>query len=354
MKKMRFGEISAAEFDEFERASERTNIFQITARARLREKMGCKSYILGVFLGEKLVGAGILLEKGGEGWIAYGPLLDWSDKKIVSYFMEEVVDLARRKGMMRIEVFPYILVSRRAPSGEILDKYITYDVFTTMSRAGFRYEGEATTYQMKANRWSFVKDLTGIASVDELRNSYSRNIRRILRKVEGMVEVRKLERKEIGLVKEMIDDSNEKNGVAGRGLDYYEQIYDTFGAEAEFVGVFAVGDGRIVAGGMFIEHGDELVDYISGVRTEDRDLFGNVVLVDYMLRECLERGVARFNMFWIEGMFEGNKLLEFKAKFGGVVEEYVGGFERVLRPFDWFLVRIWRKIRGILRKILRK
>jgi len=74
-------------------------------------------------------------------------------------------------------------------------------------------------------------------------------------------------------------------------------------------------------------------------------------LQDYILKLALERGIDRVNSFAIDGVFEGNKLLEFKAGFGGEVEEYIGKFTKVLRPAKMRIVTAQRKVLGIVRRM---
>ncbi len=66
---------------------------------------------------------------------------------------------------------------------------------------------------------------------------------------------------------------------------------------------------------------------------------GDNALIQYeaMLRLCVEQGIARYNFYGIDGVFddpnsEGRGVLEFKQGFNGYVEELPGEFMRVLRP----------------------
>jgi lipid II:glycine glycyltransferase (peptidoglycan interpeptide bridge formation enzyme) len=67
--------------------------------------------------------------------------------------------------------------------------------------------------------------------------------------------------------------------------------------------------------------------------------------------DALKRGITRVNFFWIEGNFNNNHLLEFKSGFGGVVEEYVGGFEIVINKPKYMVRCIMRKGRALARRV---
>jgi hypothetical protein len=58
------------------------SFFQTTERVRKRREMGYGSYFLGVFDRGRLVGGGVLMGRGGEFWMAYGPLIDFSNKPL--------------------------------------------------------------------------------------------------------------------------------------------------------------------------------------------------------------------------------------------------------------------------------
>jgi len=45
--------------------------------------------------------------------------------------------------------------------------------------------------------------------------------------------------------------------------------------------------------------------------------------------------------------------LEFKSGFGGEIEEYIGGFEMVLRPATLLRRKILRKIKHLIKKFAR-
>jgi lipid II:glycine glycyltransferase (peptidoglycan interpeptide bridge formation enzyme) len=260
--------------------------------------------------------------------------------------------------MIRVEVFPDLLLSRRTAKGEVLEKYIRYDIFTLFNKAGLKYEGETTRYQMKAGRWAFVKNLKDIRTVEELRMTYRKTLRQRLKKVEGKLEAEELKRKDLGVLVDLIDASDAKNGVKGRDLDYYEKMFDAFGEKAKFVVARKMDDGAPVAGAIFIYNGREVVSYLSGMNREYRDLSGRAWLQDYIMGRIVEgqdkaadgSRIERVNFFWIEGDFSGkNGLLEFKSGFGGEAEEYIGGFEMVLRPAAWFLTRIKRRAGKVLK-----
>jgi lipid II:glycine glycyltransferase (peptidoglycan interpeptide bridge formation enzyme) len=254
--------------------------------------------------------------------------------------------------MLKIEIFPDVLLAKRDNKGQVLERWDQSELIQTFAEAGFRYLGETVKYEMKAGRWAFVKDLTGIKDVAALRKTYRKTLRARLRQTDGDVKITTLKRDELGTLVGLIDESDARNGVGGRETAYYEQIYDAFGTDAKFLVARKADDGTPVAGAIFIYNGHEVASYLSGMDRRYRNLNGRAWLQDYVMRECLKKGITRVNFFWVEGRFSSNSLLEFKSGFGGVVEEYVGGFEKVLRPAKYFQIRVLRRVARVARELV--
>lgn len=351
--KWTFLQVSVTEWNEFERSRPGFSFFQSAMRIKKREQMGYQSYILGVRNGEKLIAGGVLLGRNGDFWMAYGPLINWQDADLVRFFLTNIAKFAQSKRMLRIEIFPNLLLNRRTYKGEILQHFDRDELKQIFVDNGWRYEGETIEYQMKANRWAFVKDLTGIKKIEDLKKTYRKTLRAHLRKSEGQVDVVKISREELSQIVDLVDESDAQNGVTGRALEYYQYMFDAFGDEIEFLLARKIDDQTPIAGAIFIWHGGEVASYLSGMDRRYRDLNGRAWLQDYVMQKAINRGVTRVNFFWIEGRFTDNRLLEFKSSFGGEVEEYLGGFELVLRPMAFLTTKILSKFKLLIRKLLR-
>lgn len=347
-----FGEIDAAAWDKFERSHTDSQFLQGIQRMNKRINMGYQSYIVGVEQDKKIICGGVLLGRNGEFWMPYGPLIDWENTDLVRYFLDQLINFSREKGFLKIEIFPRILLSIRDNKGTVLDSWNQSDLRHQFAVAGFKYQGETIDYQMKAGRWAFVKDLTGIKTIDQLRASYRKTLRARLRQTEGQIEISTLKRSELPTLVGLIDDSDERNGVSGRELEYYQLMYDAFGEEGQFLVARKSDDHTPIAGAIFIRHGHEISSYLSGMNRDYRHLNGRAWLQDYVMKKYLNTDITRVNFFWIEGRFQNNHLLEFKSGFGGVVEEYIGGFEKILNPLHYTSRLIARKGRRLAKKLV--
>lgn len=349
--KWTFGELDDAKWDAFERAHPDNQFLQGVQRIAKRAKMGYQSYIVGVSETENIIGGGVLMGRNGEFWMAYGPLLDWDNEELVGFFLDKLVAFARSKNMLKIEVFPRVLLSTRDNKGDVIERWDLSAIKKQFATAGFTYQGETTSYQMKAGRWAFTKDLSGISNTDELRASYRKTLRARLRQTEGQVEIEQLDRDHLETMVGLIDESDMHNGVKGRELEYYRLMFDSYGDDIKFLVARKTDDNTPIAGAIFIYHQNEVSSFLSGMNREFRDLNGRAWLQDFVMIDALKRGINRVNFFWIEGNFNNNHLLEFKSGFGGVVEEYVGGFEIVINKPKYMVKCIMRKGRALARRV---
>lgn len=243
-------------------------------------------------------------------------------------------------------------MTRRNSCGETLKKFDQDRTFHTFRDHGWHYEGEITAWQMKANRYAFVKDVSQINNATELRRTYNKYLRRDLKKGDRNLRLVELERHELPEFMDVLEASNQRNAVVGRQLDYYEKFIDAFGDKVKFLGARVDETDALAAATCFVVNGRELACYIGGMRREYKAFRPNAWLLDQAMAWAIGQGIERVNMFWFEGKFENNSLLEFKSRFGGEVEEYIGGFEKILRPVEYQMRRVRQKTKSFARRLL--
>ena len=360
---MKLVELTDEEFAKFEKKQACGNFFQSAERAELRRKMGWNVFLLGLKDEKTLIAACLLMERGREALVQLGPVMDYSVIRNVKAWIKEVVEFAKAKNFISIEVFPPALLSIRDAKGEVVKSYDGAKIEKAFVEAGFTYYGRTVELENKANRWMAVKNLKGFKDMAEVRASYKKNVRNKLRKISPELEVYELkEKSEIPLLAEAVDQSNHKNGVVSRYLSYYEWMWDAWGENTRFIVARRKEDKAVVAGRILIYHPNEVVSFISGTTQRYKKLNGMTFLQDWLLEDCLQRGVMRANFYGIDGdVSENNKLLEFKSGFGVDIEEYVGGFCLILQPGRYRLNRAkkaglnaLRSVRNVVRDGVKK
>lgn len=350
---MKFVELTDVEFRKFERKQACGNFFQSAERAELRRKMGWNVYLLGVKDESKILAGCLLMERGGEALVQLGPILDYSNTKLVKFWIKSIVEFAKTHNFVALEVFPPDLLAIRGVKGEVVKELNGAKTEKIFVDAGFSYMGRTVALENKANRWMAIKNLRGFKNMDEIRASYKKNVRNKLRKISPELEVYELKDKsEIPMLAEAVDQSNHKNGVVSRYLSYYEWMWDAWGDQTRFIVARRKEDKAVVAGRILIYHPNEVVSFISGTTQRYKKLNGMTYLQDWLLEDCLERGVKRANFYGIDGDFsDNNKLLEFKSGFGVDIEEYVGGFRLILKPGKYRFNKIKKSSMNSLRSI---
>ena len=342
------------EWDKFLCLYSDANFYQSTVRIRKRTALGYQNYILGVHEGKKLLGGGVLLGRRGEFWMAYGPLLDFDNIELLTFFLEGVKLFAKQRGIAKIEFFPRVIHRLRNARLELIEERDLTNLIETFRQAGFTYTGDHVTYEPKAAQRVFVRDLTGVKDADELFASYRKTLRARFRKTAGQVKVEELKREQLPELVALLDESDERHGISGRPLGYFQTVFDTAGDNVRFVVARNADTGEAIAGTMFTVYGGEVMSWLSGMSRKYRDLIGRAYIQDYMMKWALKHHILRINMMGIDGkkangMGMLDYMVEFKSGFGGgIIEEYVGQFYLILSPAKWFLIRIKRKIGGFL------
>ena len=348
---MDFVELTDEEFKKFERKQPCGNFFQSSERAELRRKMGWNVYLLGVKEKSKVLAGCLLMERDRDALVQLGPIMDYADLKLVKFWVKSLLEFTKQHGFISIEVFPPVVISHREVDGTVKSSFDAKAIEKIFAEAGFTYMGRTVELENKANRWMAVKDLRGFKNMDEVRASYKKNVRNKLRKISPELEVYELSDKaEIPMLVEAVEQSNSKNGVTSRYRTYYEWIWDAWGEDTRFVVARRKEDKAVVAGRILIYHPNEVVSFISGTTQKYKKLNGMTYLQDWLLDDCLKKGVMRANFYGIAGDFSSdNKLLEFKSGFGVDIEEYLGGYRMILNPKKYRLNQTKKKCFGILR-----
>ena len=344
--------LTESEYKKFEPKHKYGNIMQEFERSLLREKMGWNCHLLGSKEDGKVNSACLLLERNGYAMIQMGPVLDWDDLSFVKQWLKAAIDYCKEQNFVKLEIFPYVLLSVRDKHGEVLEKFDRAKLKKVFAELGFEYGGETVESPAKAMRWLSVKDISGMKNMDDVWASYKNTVRTMIRKhsPEVRVEIMK-DKSELQDVISMFSESNLRNKVNNRDLSYYSNIFDIFGDNVVFHIARKKDNGEPVAAHMFFVTDHEAVSYAAGISEKYKALNGMTLLNDAFFEYCLEHGINRCNLYGVSGDFEGNNhLLRFKAQFGINVEEYIGEFGIVLDGKRYASDQRREKVLGTLRK----
>ena len=346
---MEFVELKPTEFTNFEQKMSTGNFFQSTERAELRKKMGFSTFLVGVKQKDQVKTAALIVERDGEAWIQLGPILDYKDSKLLDYFLSEIIKYAKTKRFIKLEIFPPVVLNTREADGSVIKAFDCQKIFDLFKKHGFSHEGFTIEVENKANRWMFVKDLTGIKDIREAELTMNSSTRKKLHKTRRELYVKVLQDKsELPEWLLALKDSDKRNGVHTRDVKYFEDLWDSFGKKAIFVEARRKDNDELVSSEVDIIHPNEMVAFVAGTVEKNKHFNGSTAIKGWNIEECLRRKQNRLNLYGMKGIFSSsNPLLYFKAGLRGVTEEYIGGFCLVLDHKKLLMNKIRRRLKRI-------
>ncbi len=348
---MNFATLTAKEFTKFERSAPTGNFFQSVPRATLRTKMGFNTSLVGIKDDKKVLAAALIVERDKEAWIQLGPILDYQNLKLLNFFLQEIKKYSITQGLIKLEIFPPIVYATRELDGSIVEQPDTSAIFEAFKKQGFIHEGFTTAIENKANRWMFVKDLTGIKDIRDAELTMNSSTRKKLHKTRRELDIHVLKDKsELPEWLTALQDSDKRNGVHTRKVKYFEDLWDAFGKDAIFVEARRKDNGELVSSEVDIIHPNEMVAFVAGTVEKNKHFNGSTAIKGWNIEECLRRGQTRLNLYGMEGTFSpNNPLLYFKGGLRGITEEYIGGFCYVFDKHKLLINKIKRRLRKIIK-----
>lgn len=341
------------EFDAYARSQPTGNFHQTTQMANFRRALGWDVHPLLLKKDAQVVAALLLAGKAGRYEVTMGPVADFSNEAVTKELLTQLIKYAKAIGGHTVEVYPFSVYQTRLSNG-IVESGPIEKVINSFKAEGWKHKGFTTHYDPVANRWAFVKDLSGLKNDQELLASYRQTTRQTINKlVKDDYSIKKLGYDELEVAKKLIDSSYDRNEVHKRDLNYYQQLFTHFGDDIQFLVVYHKGVTPISTG-VFIKHPNELVYFASGADTEYRHLYGGHFLQHSVMGRAINDGVTRYNFYGVSGQFEKNPLLVYKSGFRGYIEEYVGGFTFIANPGKHLVRRALRAPKAAARKMLGK
>ncbi|MBQ3261246.1 peptidoglycan bridge formation glycyltransferase FemA/FemB family protein [Candidatus Saccharibacteria bacterium] len=349
---LQFVELSLQEYATFEASSKQANLMQATPRAELRKRMGYKTHFLGVKDGKKVVAAGLLVVRGREAWFQHGPLADYSNLHVLNVFLTGALAFCKSNNYYELEVFPPVLLATHQIDGSTIQAFDAKPIFKLFSNLGFTHLGFTQKTEFKALRWMFVKDLASFNNMREAELSFNASTRKKFHQTERNLDIYVLKQKsELSNWLAPLQESNARNHIPTRSLKYFEDIWDLFGENATFVEARLKGTNQIVSSELDFWNANESLAFLAGTIESLKKYNGITAIKGWQLAECLRRGLTRANFYGLDGVFSmNNPLLRAKSGFGGIVEEYIGGFRYVLNPIRLRTSNLTRRIASKLKR----
>ena len=300
---------------------------------------GEKIYRLGLYEGSKLVGVCLLIKqkakRGPHFIIPGGPLLDWSNRLLVRFFIKSIKELGAREHVWFIRIRP-----------EYLDGEKGRNLF---HKLGFK---PAAMHLHAENTW--VLDIT--KSEGELLMGMRKGTRYLVRKsmASGLTMEDTKDPKKSGLLKKLQDETSERHGFVGFSEKLFEAQLETFGNDNQ-AKLFICKKGKTpLVAAIIIFYGDYAYYHHSASSEKSREVPASYLLQWYVIKEAKKRGCKYYNFWGIAPTddqghrFAGVTL--FKKGFGGERIDWIHAQDLVISPLYLF-TRIFELIRKTFRRL---
>lgn len=368
---MSFIQVTKEEFNTHAQQVSERSFMQTEEMAKLLEKRGFSISYVAWKEGNQLEVSAIVyimpMTGGLRMEVNCGPI--HSNAAHLSDFYQGLKDYAKANGALELLIKPYDAYQTFDSNGEPTSDE-QKQLISQLTDLGYSFDGLQTGYPNGEPVWHYVKDLSGL-TVENLRKSFSKKGRPLMNKTSSFgIKIRKLDRSELGIFKEITSSTSGRRDYTDKTLDYYQNFYDSFGDDCEFMvasinfkeylsnleldknviqeklfpleekiaeGVNSAkvnkrvsqlkmqietlniriseandfiakyGSNDIVlAGSLFVYTPQEAVYLFSGSYTEFNRFYAPVALQEYVMTQAIKRGITFYNFLGIMGIFDGS------------------------------------------------
>ena len=175
---MLFKEITETEFKTFSKEWPDNNFWQTTNMAHMRERRGCTTSYVGIMDNDKLIAASMLsfvpvFSSYTFCQILRGPLLDYSNLDLFTFFHENLVQFCKKKKCLYFHMDPYLMYKERDIHGDIVEGGIDNSpIFDHIMSLGYTHEGFTRGIDNdREPRWIYTIDTENITKEELLKKA---------------------------------------------------------------------------------------------------------------------------------------------------------------------------------------
>ncbi len=385
--------INETEYDNYLADKENISIQMRSGMKKMLEKTGWTCHYVGLEDEGQIVGAAILSGKpmkfaGMFYTCQYGPHLDYTNEAQVRAFFSQLPALLKEIKASKFEFNPNLVWKRYTPSGELFETN-EYPNLELLSDLGYTHQDINLYTNGKWNmRFHYAKSLVDLTKADLLKSYGSQAKRSVKKAIQNGIIIEELAYDQTKQMHELMEMSAAKHGFAARDIGYYDRANEYLGSNARFIIAklnveqyladkqaeitdslakierFAgtkkekqipdlerkvetlkadiavienstdIVDGEILmSAGVFLVNGPEMIYLFGGNNGDYQKFCSSFALQHYVMELAIELGCTEYNMYGIDGTFDGSdSILRFKSSFDGFVNEFIGTYEMTLNP----------------------
>lgn len=351
--------------------------------------------------------------------MAYAPrgfLLDYQDEKLLEKFTQEIKEYCKKNNILFLKINPYIKYQEHDIDGNIIENTKNDKLIQKLTELGYIHQGFYITMDEKKDlepRWLSVLELEN-KTTDEILKEMRTTTRWSIRNSEkNCLKVIECSRDDLKEFKLLMKHTAERREFIDRPLSYYQNMYDVLSKE-DLIKVLLVeinfkellekttkekeellekierskdnpkkqnqlkeltqeltsfdkrieslleyqkkyGDTKIIAGGLYMLYGRQLV-YLLGASYKEFMKYNSQYLLQWqMINYAKEHNYQTFNFYGIDGDFSNESknygLFDFKRGFSACVVELIGEFDLVINKPLYHLYKLAFKTYKILKNI---
>jgi lipid II:glycine glycyltransferase (peptidoglycan interpeptide bridge formation enzyme) len=303
---------------------------------------------LAVMRGSEIVAGAQILKRtlplvGPFYYASRGPLLlDWTDEAAFASLLAGIRDRARADGAAFLKIDPAVPVERE-------------DVAGMIARHGFQPPAntDAQGFGGTQPRCVMQLDLAGLTEAQVLANFKGQTRRNVKLATEkhGVEVVTDLTREHLTVFNDLMKVTGERDGFRPRPLSYFQSLWDNLGP-AGYVKLFLTKyEDTYLSGALCFIIGDKSWYVYGASSNEHRNVMPNYAMQWAMIRWAREAGCRWYDFRGVsprrrqegESAAEVEKedhlqgLNRFKEGFGTRYLEYIGEFDLVYRPAQYWV-----------------
>jgi len=226
---MEIVQLNSSQFDNFAKNHKYRNFYQSAMYGNLIKQFGYKVEYIGIINDSKqLQGASLIMYKvvfmkNKIGYCPRGILFDYNDPKEVKEMTSLLKKFLKKKDYMLLKMDPYIPLSVRNNSGEILNiNNESEDIIKSIVRSGFKYKGKNLYFETEKPRWEGLVLLN--RDIREIFAKFDKRTRNKIRRASSLgIDVTKSEDNDISALYKFIRNKEHKP------ISYYQKLIECFG-----------------------------------------------------------------------------------------------------------------------------
>ena len=232
---MEIKNISEIEYENFIKEYTDILFFQSVEWAKFKSKTNWDMEIIGLFEGENLKAASILLSqklpfiKRKMYYCPRGFVIDYSNYDLIKEYTTYLKNYLKSKKAIFLKINPYVEYQKRDKDGNIIEKDTNKPLIDYFKKLGYKHYGFYIEFNKKKDlepRWLSVLNLEN-KSVDELVKNMRQTTRWMINKSQkNCITISEAVYDDLPKYKELMKHTAERRNFIDRPLSYYQTMYD--------------------------------------------------------------------------------------------------------------------------------